>query len=67
MQGYVTTHSEHGITTVEFFTPHSNSLPTEILEKLSHEIHFAGTHDETKVIILKRFFVREQTLMSLVQ
>lgn len=53
MQGHVTTHNEHGITTVEFFTPQSNSLPTEILEKLSHEIHFAGTHDETKVIILK--------------
>jgi len=53
MQGYVTTHNEHGITTIEFFTPQSNSLSVEISEKLSHEIHFAGTHDETKVIILK--------------
>jgi methylglutaconyl-CoA hydratase len=53
MQGHVTTHNEHGITTIEFSTPQSNSLPGEILAKLSHEIHFAGTHDETKVIILK--------------
>lgn len=53
MQGYVTTHNEHGITTVEFFTPQSNSLSRQIIEKLNHEIHFAGTHDETKVIILK--------------
>jgi methylglutaconyl-CoA hydratase len=53
MQGHVTTHNEHGITTIEFFNPQSNSLSGEIIEKLSHEIHFAGTHDETKVIILK--------------
>jgi methylglutaconyl-CoA hydratase len=53
MQGHVTTHNEHGITTIEFGTPQSNSLPAEILQKLSHEIHSAGNHDETKVIILK--------------
>lgn len=53
MQGHVTTHNEHGITSIEFFTPQGNSLSGEILDKLSHEIHFAGTHDETKVIILK--------------
>lgn len=53
MQGHVTSHNEHGITTIEFFTPQSNSLRSEIIEKLSHEIHFAGTHDETKVVILK--------------
>ena len=52
-QGHVTTHSEHGITTIEFFHPQSNSLPAKILEQLAHEIHFAGTHDETKVIILR--------------
>jgi len=53
MQGHVTSHNEHGITTIEFYSPQSNSLRTEIMEKLCHEIHFAGTHDETKVIILK--------------
>jgi methylglutaconyl-CoA hydratase len=53
MEGYVKSHIEHGINTIEFFHPQSNSLPGKILEELAHEIHFAGTHDETKVIILK--------------
>jgi methylglutaconyl-CoA hydratase len=50
---YVSTHIEHGINTIEFFHPQSNSLPGKILEELAREIHFAGTHEETKVIILK--------------
>jgi len=50
---YVTSHIEHGINTIEFFHPQSNSLPGKILEELAREIHFAGTHDETRVIILK--------------
>ena len=50
---YVKSHNEHGITTIEFFHPQSNSLPAKILEQLAHEIHFAGTHEETKVIILR--------------
>lgn len=50
---YVTSHIEHGINTIEFFHPQSNSLPGKILEELAREIHFAGTHDDTKVIILK--------------
>ncbi len=53
MQGYVKSHIEHGINTIEFFHPQSNSLPGKLLEELAKEIHFAGTHDETKVIILK--------------
>ena len=52
-QAYVKSHIEHGINTIEFFHPQSNSLPGKILEELAKEIHFAGTHDETKVIILK--------------
>ncbi|MEP6676105.1 MAG: enoyl-CoA hydratase-related protein [Ferruginibacter sp.] len=52
-EGYVTSHIEHGINTIEFFHPQSNSLPGKILAELAKEIHFAGTHDETKVIILK--------------
>ena len=51
--GYVKTETHQGITTIEFFHPQSNSLPGRILEELAHEIHFAGTHAETKVIILK--------------
>ncbi len=50
---YVKSHNEHGITTIEFFHSQSNSLPAKILEQLAHEIHFAGTHEETKVIILR--------------
>ncbi|MBS1509422.1 MAG: enoyl-CoA hydratase/isomerase family protein [Bacteroidetes bacterium] len=53
MEGYVKSHIEHGINTIEFFYPQSNSLPGKILEALAKEIHFAGTHDETKVIILR--------------
>lgn len=53
MEAYVKSHTEHGISTIEFFHPQSNSLPSKILEQLAHEIHFAGTHDETKVIIIR--------------
>jgi methylglutaconyl-CoA hydratase len=50
---YVKSYIEHGINTIEFFHPQGNSLPGKILEELAHEIHFAGTHDDTSVIILK--------------
>ena len=52
-EAYVKSHIEHGINSIEFFHPQSNSLPGKILEELAKEIHFAGTHEETKVIILK--------------
>ena len=52
-EAYVKSHIEHGINTIEFFHPQSNSLPGKILEELAKEIHFAGSHDDTKVIILK--------------
>ncbi len=51
--GYVRSETHQGITSIEFFHPQSNSLPGRILEELAHEIHFAGTHAETKLIILK--------------
>lgn len=50
---YVRTETHNGITTIEFHHPQSNSLPGKTLEQLAYEIHFAGTHAETKVIILK--------------
>jgi len=50
--GYVNSHTEHGITTIEFFHPQSNSLPAKILDALTQEIHYAGTHD-TKMVILR--------------
>ncbi len=52
-EGFVKTETHQGITTIEFFHPKGNSLPGKILEELAKEIHFAGTHEETKVIILK--------------
>jgi methylglutaconyl-CoA hydratase len=52
MEPYVKSHTEHGITTIEFFHPQSNSLPRRILDHLAQEIHYAGTHD-SKVVILK--------------
>ena len=51
--GYVKTETHQGVTTIEFYHPQGNSLPGKILEALGKEIHFAGTHSETKVIILK--------------
>lgn len=53
MEGYVKSHTEHGITTIEFFHPQSNSLPGKILEGLSQEIHYSGVTDDTKVVILR--------------
>lgn len=50
---YVTSHNEHGITSIEFFHPQSNSLPAKLLEELAREIHAAGTDDDTRVVILR--------------
>jgi len=52
-EGFVKSETHQGITTIEFFHPQSNSLPGKILDELRQEIHFAGTHAETKVIVLK--------------
>jgi len=52
-EGFVNSETHNGVTTIEFFHPQSNSLPGKMLEELAKEIHFAGTHAETKVIILK--------------
>ena len=52
-QGQVSSETHAGITTIEFSHPQSNSMPGKQLEKLAQEIHFAGTHAETKVIVLK--------------
>lgn len=51
--GYVKTETHQSITTIEFSHPKSNSLPSKILEQLASEIHFAGQHAETKVIVIK--------------
>lgn len=51
--GQVKVEREHGITTIEFFHPQSNSLPGKILEKIGNVIHAEGLSPDTKVIILR--------------
>ena len=53
MQGSVTLEIKNYIGTIEFFHPQSNSLPSEILNKLASTISQAGTNDEIKVVIIK--------------
>lgn len=52
-EGYVKVETHHYITTIEFFHPKGNCLPAKLIDELAKEIHFAGHHDETKVIVLK--------------
>jgi len=51
--GYVKVEREHGIATIEFYHPQSNSLPGKILEALAKDIHSEGLNKETRVIILR--------------
>src|SRR3712207_3243741 len=51
--GYVTSETHKGITTIEFFHPQSNALPHRILEALAHEIHAAGADNDTRVLVLR--------------
>lgn len=50
---YVNLNTQDGIGTIEFFTEQSNSLPGDILRKLTETITEAGANPEIKVIILK--------------
>jgi methylglutaconyl-CoA hydratase len=52
-QGTVHTTLKDGIATVSFFHPQSNSLPGDLLRKISEEITAAGKNPEAKVILLK--------------
>ena len=52
-EGYVKTDTEHGITTIEFHHPQSNSLPGKLLDALAQTIHSEANNPETKVIILR--------------
>ena len=51
-EGFVKTETHNGVTTITFGHPQSNSLPGKLLEQIAQEIHFAGTHKESKVIVL---------------
>lgn len=50
---YVQSSYHHGITTIEFFHPQSNSLPGKILDELAQAIHGAGNDPDTKLVILR--------------
>jgi methylglutaconyl-CoA hydratase len=52
-EGYVRTEIEHGIATIEFFHPASNSLPAAILTDLARTINDIGIDDRVRVIILR--------------
>ena len=52
-EGYVRTEIEHGIATIEFYHPASNSLPGAILNDLAKTVNDIGIDDRVKVIILK--------------
>lgn len=52
-EGFVKVEREHGIATIEFFHPQSNSLPLKLLETLALDIHSEGLNTTTKVIILR--------------
>jgi len=52
-EGYVKTEKDHGITTIEFHHPQSNSLPGGLLETLAQVIHSEGVNPATRVIVLR--------------
>lgn len=52
-EGYVSHEIEHGIATIEFFHPASNSLPSAILTDLAKTINDIGIDNRVKVIILQ--------------
>jgi methylglutaconyl-CoA hydratase len=51
--GHVKVEKDHGIVTIEFHHPQSNSLPGALLENLAQTIHSESHHEGTKVIILR--------------
>ena len=51
--GTLYTQIQNGIATVEFFHPASNSLPSELLKRLSDAFNSLSSNKEVKVIVLK--------------
>jgi methylglutaconyl-CoA hydratase len=52
-EGYVRSEIDHGIATIEFYHPSSNSLPAAILEDLARTINDIGIDNRVRVIILQ--------------
>ena len=53
MEGSVNLNIKHGIGTIEFYHPQSNSLPANILNNLAETISSCGLNEDISVIILK--------------
>lgn len=52
-QAYVTQTVNNGVSTIEFFHPSHNAMPSDQLQKLVTEINTASTNPEVKIVILK--------------
>jgi methylglutaconyl-CoA hydratase len=52
-QGYVKREHDHGIGTITFFHPQSNSLPAAILKEIADAINDYGQDNSIKVIVLQ--------------
>jgi enoyl-CoA hydratase/carnithine racemase len=52
-EGQVSVERHQRVTTIAFSHPQSNSLPSELLDELTRQVHAAGDDDETRVIILR--------------
>lgn len=51
--GSLYTHIDNNIATVEFGHPASNSFPSELLDRLTKELHKLSTNNEVHIIVLK--------------
>lgn len=52
-QGNVSVEHSNGVSTVTFYHPAHNSLPGNLLSQLTQVIEEAGTHPDTKVVVLR--------------
>lgn len=52
-EGYVKSETHNHVTTIEFFHPHGNSLPSKMLADLAHEIVYAGNDKTVNVIVIR--------------
>jgi methylglutaconyl-CoA hydratase len=53
MEGNVNYNIEHGIATITFYHPQSNSLPGKVLKQLADTIQLLGENESARVIVLK--------------
>jgi methylglutaconyl-CoA hydratase len=51
-EGHIKMEKHQGIARIEFFHPQSNSLPGQLLEALTRQVHDAAHDEEIRVIIL---------------